>query len=88
MPENVILKKGGKTVVGKVMGFGKVESACDCRLCKELPRSNRYRLLPCHCHSTVNTCTCPIRDKQCGHCEKVYVQLLKDEWWEVVDPHA
>lgn len=67
-------------------GVGRMKTRCRCPQCNGKPSFERYTLLPCGCHGLIVECTCPVRDKHCKTCGRVFVQHGQ-KWFEVVDPH-
>lgn len=84
------IKKGGRLVAYVATGNGPVERTCDRACCKDLPKHERYILLPCGCHSTFVKCTCPLKEAACGKCGRCFIttkELKGKEWFEIEDPH-
>ncbi len=82
-----VITKAARTLEVLSTNEGPVERLCNMACCMQLPRRDRYVLLPCRCHGTVTGCTCRLRDKHCNKCGRTFIQKGK-EWFEIRDPHG
>jgi len=85
----IIVKRGVELVVpdGAMQGPGPLRVRfCGCACCKDEPKHDRYRLLPCGCHGLQVHCACKLRDKCCRRCGRVFVSCCGD-WYQIQDPH-
>ena len=82
------IEKNGRTlhVVG-ANGQGRLIRLCHMACCHGKETWEKYKLLPCECHDLVRYCTCPLKDKQCRKCERVFVPVGLHVWYQVDDPH-
>lgn len=87
-----VIEKSGKrlTVIAEIHGTP-LTRICTCASCATQPKSMRFVLLPCGCHSAHVRCTCKVHDYACHGCGKVFVSLATrfgKEVYQVEDPHA
>lgn len=82
------IEKAGRVLEYVDTGTGRVLVRCDCDRCERLPVHERYYVLPCGHHGTITDCSCPLRDKRCNTCGRVWVPV-GNTWYELAsDPHA
>lgn len=85
----IIVKSNVDLIVpdGAMQGNGPLRTKlCKSACCKNAPRHERFRLLPCGCHGLQVHCTCKLHDKHCRRCGRVFVTCCGD-WYEIEDPH-
>lgn len=86
MPDTIT--KAGQTFVVKRQGRGRLLRRCPCAQCMRREKWEAHVRLPClhHAHGLIVECTCPLREKHCRACGKVYLPVGMD-WYEIDDPH-
>lgn len=74
--QRLAMSKGGRTFVpiGDRIE-GRILKKCDRPCCSHKEKWQRYELTPCGCHSLVRDCPCPLKDKQCHRCRRIWVPL-------------
>lgn len=82
------VSKHGQTFLVKRAGRGRLLRRCLCQQCMGLEKWEVRVRLPClhHAHGLIVDCTCPLREKHCRACGKVYLPIGRD-WAEIEDPH-